>query len=88
MTEQEKNNLKEWISELSYDDNLERDLYLRKLANGEIQGPPVGYASIDKPWLKEYSEEAIKIDIPNISAYDYLLIQNEKNLDYYALNFY
>ena len=88
MTEQEKNNLKEWISELSDDDSLERDLYLRKLANGEMQGPPVGYASIDKPWLKEYSEEAIKIDIPNISAYDYLLIQNEKNLDYYALNFY
>ncbi len=30
----------------------ERDLYLRKIANGEIYGPMTGQPSIDKPWLK------------------------------------
>lgn len=46
------------LSELSDNEIRERDLgYLRKLATGEIQGPPVGYASIDKPWLGFYPEE-------------------------------
>lgn len=37
----------------------QNDLYRRKVALGEIQGEMTGYASIDKPWLKYYSEEAI-----------------------------
>ena len=46
------------LSELSDTEKKERDLsYLRKLATGEIQGPSVGYASIDKPWLGYYPEE-------------------------------
>lgn len=32
-----------------------------------------GYPSIDKPWLKYYSEEAIESVIPNSSAYEYLV---------------
>ena len=41
-------------------DSVERDLYLRKLALGEVEGEITGYPSIDKPWLKYYSEEHIK----------------------------
>jgi len=36
--------------------DISRDLYLRKVALGEIEGKSTGYASIDKPWLKYYKE--------------------------------
>ena len=61
--------------EVNYDmlsDEKKHDLYLRKLATGEIQGPPTGKPSQDKPWLKYYSEEAIASDVPSMSIYDYL----------------
>jgi long-chain acyl-CoA synthetase len=35
-----------------------------------------GYPSIDKPWLKYYSEEAKDIEIPDCSIYDYMLRRN------------
>lgn len=44
------------INNLNLNEQKLRDLYLRGLALGEIQGPPVGYASIDKPWLAHYPE--------------------------------
>ena len=45
-----------------FSDEVKHDLYLRKLAVGEIQGPTTGKASKDKPWLKYYSEDAITSD--------------------------
>jgi len=42
-----------------------------------------GYPSIDKPWLKYYSEEAITKDIPEAKIYDYISSccnGHEKNL--------
>lgn len=62
--------------------DVERDLYLRKVALGEIEGKITGYPSIDKPWLKYYSEEHIKAEIPNMTAYEYLKKQNAERLDY------
>lgn len=47
-----------------------------------------GYPSIDKPWLKYYTEEAINAPIPDIGMYDYM---HECNRDYpneYALNYF
>ena len=38
-----------------------------------------GYPSIDKPWLKYYSEDAINASLPECSLYEYLV---EKNKDY------
>ena len=38
-----------------------------------------GYPSIDKPWLKYYSEEAINAPLPDCTIYEYLV---EKNKDY------
>ena len=37
-----------------------------------------GYPSIDKPWLKYYSEEAINASLPECSIYEYLY-QNNKD---------
>ena len=80
--------LKERLSKLSEEELKERDLYLRKLANGELQGPLVGHASIDKPWLKYYTTEQIKTNIPRMSAYSYLYQQNNKYLGRTALSYY
>lgn len=63
-----------------------RNLYLRKLALGEIQGPPTGYASVDKPWLKYYEEEHIKTELPHMTAYEYLKTLNKDNLDIQAID--
>ena len=50
-----KDNLIEYrkqIIELSEKDKKLRDLYLKRLVNGELQGPLTGYDSIDKRWLQ------------------------------------
>lgn len=67
-------------------DLVERDLYLRKLALGEVEGEITGYPSIDKPWLKYYSEEHIKAELPNMTAYEYLKESNKKRLDFVAID--
>ena len=77
--------------EVNYDmlsDEKKHDLYLRKLATGEIQGPPTGKPSQDKPWLKYYSEEAIVSDVPSMSIYDYVKLNNKDNFEIKALNFF
>lgn len=38
-----------------------------------------GYPSIDKPWLKWYSEETLAAEMPNVSMYQYV---HENNKDY------
>lgn len=65
--------LKKQIESLSEDEKKQRDIYLKNLSNGTYQGPMTGYSSVDKPWLKYYSEEAIKTDLPKMSCYDLLL---------------
>lgn len=49
------------IKNLSVNEQKFRNLYLRKLALGEIQGPPTGYASIDNPWLSKYPEVLLQM---------------------------
>ena len=41
-------------------------------------GELTGYASIDKPWLKYYSKEAINAPLPECSIYEYL-VQNNRD---------
>lgn len=50
--------------------------------------PLTGYPSIDKPWLKYYTEEAINAPLPECTIYEYLWENNKDNLDYVALNYY
>ena len=40
-----------------------------------------GYPSIDKPWLKYYSEEAINAPLPECTIYEYLWENNKDHLD-------
>ena len=80
--------LKQYMSNFKKNDDEERNLYLKKILSGEILGPLTGYASIDKPWLKYYTEEQIKTKMPKMSVYSYLY---ECNKDYFyrnALSYY
>jgi len=79
---------KEKLSKLTEEEQKKRDLYLKQLADGTLQGPPTGYSSIDKQWLKFYKNEDIAQDIPDMSAYDYLFINNQSNLDKNAINYF
>ena len=47
-----------------------------------------GYASVDKPWLKFYSDEALSAILPEGSAYDYMYENNRNRLDSYALDYF
>lgn len=83
----ELNEYRKKISNLSVYEQKQRDLYLRKIALGEIQGPSTGYASLDKPWLSYFSEESIEADLPNMRIYDYLYQNNRKYINDIALTF-
>ena len=47
-----------------------------------------GYPSIDKPWLKYYSEEAINAPLPECTMYEYIWESNKDYLDDVALRYY
>ena len=88
MNKEDLNKLKEKISKLTKEEQRRRDLYLRGLVTGEIEGPMTGYASIDKPWLKYYDEDKISFEIPNMSVYDYVVKNNQDNLKSIALEYF
>lgn len=79
-------NYKQKILNLSVEEQKLRDLYLRKLSLGQIQGPLTKFSSINKPWLKYYSEEQIKAEIPHMTAYKYLKTLNKDNLHLNAID--
>ena len=47
-----------------------------------------GYASIDKPWLKYYSKEAINAPLPECTIYEYIWNCNKNNLEKRALKYF
>lgn len=47
-----------------------------------------GYPSIDKPWLKYYTEEAINAKLPECTMYELLWQSNKDYLENTALNYY
>lgn len=73
----------------NFDVNQEklRDIYLKKLLLGEIQGPLTGKASIDRPWLKHYAE------LPDYkendkTVYQELIEKNENRKNRLALEYF
>ena len=76
------------LGKISLNEKKAIDLYLRRLALGKIQGPPVGYASIDKPWLKFYSEESIMSEEPKETAYELIYKNNKDYLNNNAIQFF
>ena len=88
MKKEDLNLLKEKISKLSEDDKKNRKIYLRDLANGTIAGPPVGYPSIDKPWLKYYDQSMFDTKIFPLSIYKELITANKNNLSKTAIYYF
>lgn len=60
----------------------------RNVRNKALTDRQTGYPSIDKPWLKYYSDEQINSKYPNCSIYEYLWENNKNHLDYYAFNYF
>ena len=57
--------------------------------NKEIKNKKLtGYPSIDKPWLKYYSEEAIYSPLPKMTMYQYIYENNKEHLNDIALIYY
>ncbi len=53
-----------------------------------IEQKLTGYPSVDKPWLKYYSEEAKSIQVPKCTAYHFLLTQSEGYMNRIAINYF
>ena len=47
-----------------------------------------GYPSIDKPWLKYYTDEQIHADLPRCKIFEYLWNNNRDHTNDIALNYY
>lgn len=46
-----------------------------------------GYPSVDRPWLKYFSSEAINGTVPSLSLFDYLVQSNKNRADRVAINY-
>ena len=80
--------LREKLSKLSLEETKERDKYLIELANGVIEGPSTGFATIDKPWLKYFKMDKF-YDIHNTKTiYQDILDNNKDNLDSIAIIYF
>lgn len=79
---------REKLGKLTEEEKKRRDLYLKKMADGTLQGPPTGYSSIDKQWLKYYEDDAILSNLPKMTALNYMKNNNKYNLNGVALNFF
>lgn len=69
-------------------DDKKRDLYLRKVARGELSGTLEGKPSKDKPWLRVYEEEDIVAPLPQMTSYNYLWENNKQHLNDCAINYF
>ena len=54
----------------------------------EARNEMTGYPSIDRPGLKYYSDEAINVEIPHMTAYDYICLCNKNRLNETAINYF
>lgn len=88
MTKEDLLELKRKLSKLSDEESKQRDLYLRQLALGEIQGPSTGYPSIDKPQLQYYDFNQYLKKNDNETIFESLYRQNKNNLENVALEYF
>lgn len=78
----------EKILSLTPEERKKREMYLKKLANGEIQGPETNYSFFDQQWLKNYTDEAITSDYSRSTMYDFLYENNKEYLEENALSYF
>lgn len=75
--------LKNDIAKLSDEEKRLRDIHLRALATGKLQGPPVGIPSIDKTWLKNFDETVVgNFSLDKMTMYQYM----KQNVEKYPSN--
>ena len=80
---------KEHLSKLTKEERKKLDLeILKKFATGELQGPPIGYASLDKPWLKFYPKEMYYERKKYNKIIDYINDTWKNSLDDIILHYY
>ena len=79
---------KKYLLSFSKEELRQRDLYLKKLATGNIQGPMTNYPSIDKTWLQFMDDEQILKDVPIKNVYQELYDNNKDHLDQIALLYF
>ena len=72
-------------TELSDD---EKRRILTDIKKGKKFGFESGYPSIDRPWLKYYTEEQRSFKIPNSTCYDVLYNHNKDHLDDIAIVYF
>lgn len=75
------------IFSLNEEDRKQRELYLKGLANGSIQGPPTNIPFIDQKWVSNYNDNTITESVPHMSMIDFLYENNKDNLNDIALIF-
>ncbi len=83
------------IRNLEVNNECLKDLYLRGLLMGKIQGPLTGKLSQDKPWLIHYTDEQIikyhkdmEKGVCDCSIFDYMMRENKNHLDDVALYYF
>lgn len=59
-----------------------------KIINESTEKELTGYPSIDKPWLKYYSEKALNTPLPECTVYELLWEKNKDHLDDIALMYF
>ena len=50
-----------------------------------IEQKLTGYPSVDRPWLKNYTEEQRNAPLPHMTAYEYLKTMNADRLEIQAI---
>ena len=88
MEKKDLDQLKRKIAVLPEKEKKLRDVYLSQFAKGEIQGPIVGYPSIDKLWQKHHSATALLSSVPKQTIYEFLYENNKDHLNEFAIKYY
>ena len=65
-----KQSLEKRIKE--YNDNIQRNLHLRRFQTGELQGPQTNIPIDNKPWLINYTEEQLSVPYIGKTVYELL----------------
>ena len=76
------------VNKLKVDNEKIRKIQAAKIARGEAFGPIAEKLSIDMPWLKYYSDEAIMAEMPKMKIYDYMMKNNKNHVNDVALYYF
>lgn len=88
MNKEDLDEYKKKLANLSEEDKKERNLYLKGLADGTLQGPQVGKSSIDKPWLKKFENDELLKEVPKMSVYQLLKNKTKEYDNLYAFGYF